>query len=59
MSDMALVVVGAAGRMGQTLLRAVHDVEGAGERGLQLVDDRTDDVAPLGGRRRSAFGATR
>ena len=32
---------------------------GAGERGLQLVDDRTDDVAPLGGRRRSAFGATR
>ncbi|MGN6773232.1 MAG: 4-hydroxy-tetrahydrodipicolinate reductase, partial [Rhizobiaceae bacterium] len=29
MSDMGLVVVGAAGRMGQTLIRAVHSMEGA------------------------------
>ena len=29
MSDMGLVVVGAAGRMGQTLIRAIHDAPGA------------------------------
>jgi 4-hydroxy-tetrahydrodipicolinate reductase len=29
MSDMRLVVVGAAGRMGRTLVRAVHEMEGA------------------------------
>ncbi|MCB1469628.1 MAG: 4-hydroxy-tetrahydrodipicolinate reductase, partial [Rhizobiaceae bacterium] len=29
MSDMGLVVVGAAGRMGQTLIRAIHDTPGA------------------------------
>ena len=29
MNDMGLVVVGAAGRMGQTLIRAVHAMEGA------------------------------
>jgi 4-hydroxy-tetrahydrodipicolinate reductase len=29
MNDMGLVVVGAAGRMGQTLIRAVHSMEGA------------------------------
>jgi 4-hydroxy-tetrahydrodipicolinate reductase len=29
MNDMGLVVVGAAGRMGQTLVRAVHSMEGA------------------------------
>ena len=29
MSDMGLVVVGAAGRMGQTLIRAIHSIPGA------------------------------
>ena len=29
MSDMNLVVVGAAGRMGLTLVRAIHQIEGA------------------------------
>ena len=29
MSDMRLVVVGAAGRMGQALIRAIHDIDGA------------------------------
>jgi 4-hydroxy-tetrahydrodipicolinate reductase len=29
MSDMGLVVVGAAGRMGQTLIRAIHSISGA------------------------------
>ena len=29
MSDMRLVVVGAAGRMGQTLIRAIHNMPGA------------------------------
>ena len=29
MNDMGLVIVGAAGRMGQTLIRAVHSMEGA------------------------------
>ena len=27
--DMGLVVVGAAGRMGQTLIRAIHSIPGA------------------------------
>ena len=29
MSDMGLVVVGAAGRMGQALIRAIHTIPGA------------------------------
>ena len=31
--DMGLVVVGAAGRMGQTLMRTIHSMEGAGVAG--------------------------
>ena len=32
MSDMRLVVVGAAGRMGQTLIRTIHTMDGVTRR---------------------------